>query len=247
MPSQPREWLFVAGLVAAMGLFHWARRLFWVFGLLVLPGTLAHESCHLILGLLLNGHPATFNLIPRRDVKGWVMGYVTFSNLRWYNVFFIGMAPLLLLPLAWWLMRWRLGLGPVLGWREGLAVYLIANLIYAALPSWQDTRIAARSPIGWLLLAGGLGWAYRIAQRPPTPPRRPVSSQALPGFFDLERQPQGLQLLQGGGMLPDQPGPRRREQVGPGSGLQVLRHGLDQGVRTLHGVVHQELGHGLRA
>ena len=169
MPSQPREWLFVAGLAAAMVLFHGARRVFWVFSVLVLPGTLAHESSHLLLGLLLNGHPATFNLVPRREGKGWVMGCVTFSNLRWYNVFFIGMAPLLLLPLAWGLMRWRLRLGPVLGWQEALAVYLIANLIYAALPSWQDVKIAARSPIGWLLLAAGLAWAYRTYRQAPGP------------------------------------------------------------------------------
>ena len=164
----------MAGLAAAMLLFHWARRLFWLFSVLVLPGTLAHESCHFLLGLLLNGSPESFNLIPRREGRGWVMGCVTFSNLRWYNVFFIGMAPLLLLPLAWYLMQWRLRLGPVLGWQEGLAVYLIANLIYATLPSWQDVKIAARSPIGWLLLAAGLGWAY-VATRPAP---APVSSRA---------------------------------------------------------------------
>lgn len=169
MPDAPREWLFVGGLVAALVLFHWARRVFWVFSVLVLPGTLAHESCHLLLGLCLNGHPASFNLIPRREARGWTMGCVTFSNLRWYNVFFIGMAPLLLLPLAWWLMTWRLGLGPAWRWQEGVAVYLIANLVYAALPSWMDAKAAARSPIGWLLLAGGLGWGYHALQQPVAP------------------------------------------------------------------------------
>jgi hypothetical protein len=159
------EWLFVGALVGVMAFFHWARRLFWIFSVLVLPGTFAHESCHFLLGLLLNGRPASFSLMPRRAEKGWVMGFVTISNLRWYNMFFIGMAPLLLLPLAWWLMRWRLSLVPVLGWQEGVAVYLIANLVYAAVPSWQDVKIAARSPIGWLLLAAGAAWLYLAVQK----------------------------------------------------------------------------------
>ena len=51
-------------------------------------------------------------------------------------------------------------------------VFLLANLVFAALPSWQDLRIAARSPIGWLLLAGGLAWGGRklLLPTPPVPP-----------------------------------------------------------------------------
>lgn len=160
MVSHPQEWAFVAALVAAMVALHWTRRLFWLFSALVLPGTLAHETCHLLLGLLFNGRPTRISLLPHREAKGWVMGSVAFANLRWYNGFFIGMAPLLLLPLAYWLMLWRVGLGPGFRWQEALAVYLIANLVYAALPSWTDLKVAARSPVGWLLLAGGLVWAY---------------------------------------------------------------------------------------
>ena len=99
------------------------------------------------------------------------MGSVSFSHLTWYNAFFIGMAPLLLLPAAYGLARWRLGGQPVFGWREGLMIYVIANLAYAALPSWQDLRISARSPIGWLLLAAGLAWGWHWYQaRSPVPP-----------------------------------------------------------------------------
>jgi hypothetical protein len=175
-------WLYLAALVAMLGLFRWSRRCFWGFSLLVLPGTLAHELCHLLLGLLLNGRPAGFNLMPRRSGRGWEMGSVTFSHMTWYNAFFVGMAPLLLLPAAYGLARWRLGGGVAFGWPEALAVYLIANLVYAALPSWQDCRIAARSPIGWLLLAAGLalGWhAYQTGQLPGGPARSGVTATGL--------------------------------------------------------------------
>ena len=177
MTSHPQAWVFVAALVAAMVAFHWAKRLFWAFTLLVLPGTLAHELSHWLLGLFLNGQPSSFNLLPRREGRGWIMGSVSFANLRWYNAFFIGMAPLLLLPLAYWALAWRLGLRPTLRWQEGVAVYLIANLVYACLPSWMDVKAAARSPIGWLLLAGGLAWGYRASQAPGSPGRVPAQAR----------------------------------------------------------------------
>jgi hypothetical protein len=180
MASQVPPWAFLGAVLAVVVLFRWFRRFFWIFSVLVLPGTLAHEGCHLAFGLLLNGKPAGFSLLPRREAKGWVMGSVTFSHLTWYNAFFIGMAPLLLLPGAYALIRWRLGGHPVFGWPEALAVYLIANLVYAALPSWQDCKQAARSPIGWLLLAGGIAWGWHWYQQRGSaiiPPRAAVPSR----------------------------------------------------------------------
>jgi hypothetical protein len=190
--SHPQEWVFVAALVAVMVAFHWAKRLFWAFTLLVLPGTLAHELSHWLLGILLNGRPSSFNLLPRREGRGWIMGSVSFANLRWYNAFFIGMAPLLLLPLAYWALVWRLDLKPTLRWQEVVAVYLIANLVYACLPSWMDIKAAARSPIGWLLLAGGLAWAYRASQAPGSPSRVPDQVRALQSFTKGSKVPSPL-------------------------------------------------------
>ncbi len=180
MSSQNVQLLFVGAVVALLALFHWIRRFFWVFSVLVLPGTFAHECCHLLLGLALNGRPAGFNLLPRRAERGWEMGSATFSNLRWYNVFFVGMAPLLLLPAAYGLMRWRLGGHPALDWQEVLAVYLVANLVYAALPSWQDFRLAARSPIGWLLLAAGAAYAWHRYEAVSAPVSAPPAAAPAP-------------------------------------------------------------------
>ena len=145
-----------AGLVA----LHLARRAPWLVALLALPGTLAHEACHWLLGRLLNGRPVRFTVWPRREGRGLVLGAVAFANLRWYNAFFVGLAPLALLPAAWVLFRWRLSAGPALRASEAAAAFLIANLLFAALPSRQDLRIAARSPVGWALLAAGLAWAW---------------------------------------------------------------------------------------
>jgi hypothetical protein len=152
------------------------RRFFWAFTLLALPGTLAHETLHFLTGLLLNGGPVHFTLVPKREANGWAMGSVTFKHLTWYNAFFVGMAPLLLLPAAYGLVLWRLQAPPMPTWQEALGVYLIANLIHGSLPSWQDLKIAARSPVGWILLAGALAWGWHAWQTGwrPAPARAPA-------------------------------------------------------------------------
>ena len=159
---------YLAGTAAGLWLLHRARGSFWLLSLLALPGTLCHEAAHWLLGKLLNGRPVRFTVVPRREGRGYVLGAVAFANLRWYNAFFIGLAPLLLLPLAWGILRWRLGGHPTLGWPEAALVFLLANLVFAAVPSGQDLRIAGRSPLGWLLLAGMLGWGWhRLAMSSP--------------------------------------------------------------------------------
>jgi len=171
---------YLAGMAAMLWVLNQAKRSFWLCSMLALPGTLCHEACHWVVGKLLNGQPAQFTVLPRREGHGFVLGSVAFRNLRWYNAFFVGMAPLVLLPLAYGLLLWRLGGHPVLGWPEAAMVFLLANLVFAAVPSWQDFRIAARSPIGWLLLAGALVWGWLRFVQPEAakvrPPRARVRS-----------------------------------------------------------------------
>jgi len=164
---------YLAGTAAVLWMLNRAKRSFWLFSLLVLPGTLCHELCHWTVGRLLNGRPVHFTVLPRREGRGWVLGAVALSNLRWYNAFFIGIAPLALLPAAYGLLRWRLGGHPALGWPEVATVFFLANLVFGAIPSGQDLRLAARSPIGWLLLAGALawGWARIVSGSGPRPLR----------------------------------------------------------------------------
>jgi hypothetical protein len=151
---------YLAGTAAVLWLMNQARRSFWLFSLLALPGTLCHEVCHWVVGKLLNGRPIHFTVIPRREGHGFVLGAVALGNLRWYNAFFIGLAPLALLPLAYALFLWWLGGNPAFGWPEAGMLYFLANLLFGAMPSWQDFRLAAKSPIGWLLLAGALVWGW---------------------------------------------------------------------------------------
>jgi hypothetical protein len=163
-----RGWFlgYLAATAAMLWVLNRARRSFWLFSLLALPGTLCHELCHWLVGTLLNGRPVHFTVIPRREGRGFVLGSVALANLRWYNAFFIGLAPLLLLGVAYGLFLWRLGGPPVLGWAEAGMVFLLANLVFGALPSGPDLRMAARSPIGWLLLVGACWWGWLRFHQP---------------------------------------------------------------------------------
>jgi len=160
MHLPPRAWFWLLALAGVLWLFRRARGSFWGLTLLVFPGTCAHELCHLLVGWLSLGRPVRFSLLPKRRKNAYELGSVAFANLRWYNAFFIGMAPLLLLAGAWGLASWRARGGLGLGWANLVWLYLVANLLESAVPSGQDFRIAARSPIGWLLLAAALGWGW---------------------------------------------------------------------------------------
>nr|WP_320132538.1 hypothetical protein [uncultured Holophaga sp.] len=161
LPGQdPQVLIYLLALVVILWLLRQSRRWLWLFSLLAFPGTLCHEGCHWLVGRLLNGQPVSFTVLPRREGRRVVLGTVQCAHMRWYNAFFVGMAPLLLLLPALLVLRWRLLRHPALDWREALLLFVIANLIQGAVPSGQDLRVAARSPIGWLLLGAGLLWGW---------------------------------------------------------------------------------------
>ncbi len=133
-----------------------SRRFGALFLVTSFPVTVAHELTHLLAGLVSNGRPSQLRLLPHRSATGYVLGSVTCSNVRWYNGLIIGLAPLLLLPLAAALLLWRTRAGADVAITELPWLYLIACLAYASLPSWQDLRVAATSSWLLLVLAGAL-------------------------------------------------------------------------------------------
>lgn len=160
--------IYIGAVLGFVLMLYLLRRSLLSLSIAAFPGTLLHELAHFIVGLLLFGRPSGFSVIPRRTTHGYALGSVRFANVRWYNGCFIGLAPLLLLPLALWLLAWRMHGLQALQVQEIAWAYLLATLIYAALPSWPDIKIAATS--AWLLLGvGGIYWimtdqGFRVAQ-----------------------------------------------------------------------------------
>ncbi len=123
-------------------------------------GVVLHELSHYIVALLLNGKPELPSLIPKREVyyKGgmehtlWILGHVKVRNLNSFNKFFIGLAPaLILIPSAFYIYLY------FFDWfkydpRNLFLFYLILYLLlYNAMPSSQDLKIASEGYLGFFV------------------------------------------------------------------------------------------------
>src|SRR5664279_634412 len=134
----------------------------WRIAVLSLPGTIAHELTHFIVGALLLAKPRGFSVWPKAVGRSWRLGSVSFGNIGLLNGAFVALAPLLLLPIAWLcLVHLLLPL-----WNGGqwawwaLGGYLTATALFAALPSFQDIKLGGRSLLLYGALVGLLWWAY---------------------------------------------------------------------------------------
>lgn len=127
--------------------------------LINLPGTILHETMHFIVGLLLNAKPCNFTIFPRRTENGYVMGSVGFTNITFYNAIPSSMAPLLLLPIGFYLNRYFLpNMAPTFT-NYILYVLLQTIIIENALPSSADFKVAKMHFFGVIMyfsLAVGL-------------------------------------------------------------------------------------------
>ncbi len=160
----PGLWPSAALILACTLLLHASRTSMWRVALLALPGTIAHECAHLLVGTLLLAQPAGFSVWPKRAKNGWVLGSVTFRRLGLFNGAFVALAPVLLLPLAWLCLR-HLTLPFWLQQQWGgwlLSGYLAATALYAALPSLADIKIGFPSLLFYAALAGLCWYALRL-------------------------------------------------------------------------------------
>jgi hypothetical protein len=138
-----------------LAVFDAAKRHLLLFALLVLPATLMHEGSHWLLGRLSGAQPVGFSVWPRRDGRRIVLGEVTIRRGNWFNRGLVGLAPLLLLPLAWFAVL--LAPSAVSLVEQGAHAYLLASLVYGAIPSLSDWKLALRGLPGALLLLGAVG------------------------------------------------------------------------------------------
>ena len=152
----------MALIVILYALLRGSRDAMWRIALLSLPGTIAHELAHFIVGFLLHAQPHGLSIWPRARGRAWTLGSVSFRNIGLLNGAFVALAPLLLLPIAWLCLIHVL----VPLWIEGqwgwwlLAGYLAATALFAALPSFQDIKLGGPSILLYAALGVPLWWAY---------------------------------------------------------------------------------------
>ena len=158
MPSAALVLIFYA-------LLRVARNSMWRIALLSLPGTIAHELAHYVVGAVLLAKPRGLSIWPTAQGQTWRLGSVSFGNIGLLNGALVALAPLLLLPIAWLcLVHVLLPLWNDSQWGWWLlAGYLTATALFAALPSFQDIKLGARSLLLYAALGGFLWWAYTHA------------------------------------------------------------------------------------
>jgi hypothetical protein len=131
----------VAAIALAFLLIRLARHAgMWIYALVALPGTALHEFSHYLVALCLGGSPSFPSLLPVRTETGtWHLGHVHFRTGH-VRAMFVGLAPLLLAPLAWW---WATALLAHAAWSlYALHAWIVAALLQACLPSKADWKLA---------------------------------------------------------------------------------------------------------
>jgi hypothetical protein len=126
------------------------------YWLLVLPGTIVHESLHFVTGKLLFAGPRGFTVVPVHHENGTCYGSVDFDNLNNFNAPPTALAPLLGIPLA--LYVWPYLQHAQSTWGKVAIVWALGAVIAQSLPSETDWEVALKHPVGLVLWAGFLGW-----------------------------------------------------------------------------------------
>lgn len=104
-------------------------------------GTFLHELSHFLTSLVTLGFPYKLSVIPKKDKDNpemITMGHVKSFNVRWYNVFWISMSPLLLLPMAmlvneYFFLYFESSILNFFTW-----VFLMISMVFSAVPSRVD-------------------------------------------------------------------------------------------------------------
>ena len=111
--------------------------------LINIPGTLLHELMHFLIGLIFNAKPRNFTVVPHRDDSGgYVMGSVGFANITFYNAVPSALAPLLLLPIGFYVNRYMLPMIDATFINYALYILLQTVIIENAIPSRTDFKVA---------------------------------------------------------------------------------------------------------
>jgi hypothetical protein len=128
---------------------------------LALPGIFVHEFSHWLVAFVLFSSPSSFVLFPKKESPTvWSLGSVRFEP-HWWSAGFVALAPAYLVPTAAWLISLHvMGLN-VIG--QVLGGYAVITLLWSAIPSTQDWRIALRYPLGTMVLLGLFALAINLA------------------------------------------------------------------------------------
>lgn len=138
--------VFIGMIIGFFYIFNYLKNQFILFAIFILPGVFMHELAHLIMSFLTRGKPVKFSVIPEKREDRYIMGYVLSANIRWYNAMFIGLAPLLWIPVGYFSAPYILAEQNMVLFI--VETYFLATVLYASIPSSQDFKLAIQ--FSWL-------------------------------------------------------------------------------------------------
>lgn len=118
-------------------------RSMWLSALVNIPGTFLHELMHFTVGAFFNANPCNFTIFPKRNDNGdYVMGSVGFRNITYYNAIPASLAPLLLLPIGFYVNRYLLPIMQPTFINYVFYVLLQTIIVENSIPSPVDFKVA---------------------------------------------------------------------------------------------------------
>jgi len=106
-----------------------------------LPGTIIHETMHYIASLITNGKPVRYTIFPQFKEDRIILGSVANANIKWYNSFIIGFAPLTTLWLLILFADNYMNLLDNVGFAL-IQLFLFYIVAIGSVPSGQDVKVA---------------------------------------------------------------------------------------------------------
>lgn len=161
----PRAWLDFAFIISLWALLQHLARFFPLYVISVLPSTIAHECAHWVIGFVLGTKPQFPSFTPVNVGGRWRLGEVTLRQPSRLTLPFVALAPLTLLPLAFYCVRALVQI-PGSDPRHWAGLYLVAMISHGSLPSAQDWHVFWRSAMPAIVLGAiaGCAWLYfRVA------------------------------------------------------------------------------------
>jgi len=141
--------------------FMYAQKNIFLLSLFFLPATFFHELSHFLFGLVTFAVPTSFNLLPKKENNYYTLGSVNFKNVNFFNAFLVGIAPVSLLVLIYFLDRNNFYLyKKVLNIRHFncldilLLSYINFIFVYSGIPSVQDFKVIFSKKLGLLFWVG---------------------------------------------------------------------------------------------
>lgn len=155
--------LYLLPSMALALVFHALSKRHPAFLVLILAGTVVHETMHFLVAALTNARPVSFSVLPRRQGNAWILGTVGCANIRWYNAMLVGFAPLLVLAVPVAVAAWRTRHGIHWDVDDIWITGLLAPQFLSCMPSTADLRIAWHSWPVMLIGAMVIVWFFMPA------------------------------------------------------------------------------------